>query len=685
MKKRIFLAKVMASVVILLLLTTTGPMAFAQPFVHPGGLHNQADLDRMKAKVAAGETPWIEDWNLLIKDPLAQHTYNPRPSANMSSRQLASKDAHAAYLNTIRWYISGDTRYADTAIRICNAWSNTVNQVVSGNDTPGLSGIPIGEFALVGEVLRVCPRWQPEDVARFKNMLVTYMYPVVHRFLAEQNGPGQTRYWANWNIGNIGACIAIGVLCDRRDIFDEGVAYFKSDLGTGSIKNAVYYVHPGGLGQWQESGRDQPHAQLGVGMMAQLCEVAWKQGVDLYGYDNNRLLAGAEYVAQWDLWKPVPFKHYTNSDNANQSWPAINGRGRVNRPLWELLYNHYVVRQGLNAPNTTAMAQLVRPEVGNNDHFGYGTLTFTLDAKKSPYPSSPIPPVPTGLTATAGVGRVFLNWTSSGDTTQGYDVRRATSKDGPFESIASWTDNSRCEHTDGDVTAGTTYYYVVAAQNQAGKSGGSNSASATPAALGALPPGWTQASIGTTNGAEAGFAPASGGTFVVSGSGAGIGGASDNLVFVNRSVTGDATLTARLAEVKWNRGGRNARVGIMMRESLAANAPTLMMKLGDIGARQAGFGTRASTGGNMRLVGGNDYTWIPAWFRLERKGNTFTAYESSDGVQWFRVGTSTVPIDKTYLVGLAVSSNSENVNTTYFDHVSVTGGSILTGTAPANG
>ena len=214
-------------------------------FVHPGGLHNQADLDRMKAKVAAGERPWIDGWNELIKDPLAQHDYGPRPSANMASRQIASRDAHAAYLNTIRWYISGDERFADCAIRICNAWSNTVKQVVSGNDAPGLSGIPIGEFALVGEVLRVCPRWKAEDFARFKNMLVTYMYPVAHQFLDEQNGPHNTHFWANWNIGNIGACIAIGVLCDRRDIFDEGLAYFKSDLGTGSILNAVYFVHPG--------------------------------------------------------------------------------------------------------------------------------------------------------------------------------------------------------------------------------------------------------------------------------------------------------------------------------------------------------------------------------------------------------------------------------------------------------
>ena len=38
---------------ILSLILLTGQTARAQ-FVHPGGLHTQADLDRMKAKVAVG-------------------------------------------------------------------------------------------------------------------------------------------------------------------------------------------------------------------------------------------------------------------------------------------------------------------------------------------------------------------------------------------------------------------------------------------------------------------------------------------------------------------------------------------------------------------------------------------------------------------------------------------------------
>ncbi|MBV9868288.1 MAG: alginate lyase family protein [Abitibacteriaceae bacterium] len=654
------------------LATATRQIASQTAFVHPGGLHNQADLDRMKAKVAAGAHPWIDDWHKLISDPLAQDTYRPNPQANMGvSRQRASRDAHAAYLNALRWYISGDARYADCAIRICNDWSAKVNQVPTGTDIPGLSGIPIAEFALVGELLRICPRWQADDCARFKHMMLTYWYPVAHDFLTRHNNQSNTHYWANWDIANVGALIAIGVLCDNRAIFDEGVAYFKNGAGTGSIQHAVYFLHPGGLGQWQESGRDQEHAQLGVGMMAQLCEVAWKQGVDLYGYDNNRLLAGAEYVAQWNLWQPVPYKYYTNSARANQSWPSVNGRGRLDRPIWELLYNHYVVRRGLRAPHTQAMVELMRLEGGSIDHFGYGTLTFTLDAAKSPYPPAPIPPTPTQLTATAGVGRVFLNWTRRGDTAQGYEVQRATRQDGPFVSIAAWADSTRCEYIDTNVTPGTTYFYGVAAQNQAGKSDASNPASATPASLSAVPPGWTQTSIGPVQGATAGFAPVSGRTFVVGGSGTGIGGSSDGLCFVGRSVTGDATLTARLADVNWNRGGRLAKVGIMMRASLATDAPTLVMKLGDVGARQAGFGTRAAPGDTMTWVGGNDYTWLPAWFRLERLGNVFTALESSDGAQWFRVGTSTVPMGNTYFIGLAVSANSDNANTTYFDHVAV--------------
>ena len=113
-------------------------------FVHPGGLLTTADLERMKTNVLAGNHPWIDDWRRLLRDPQAQSNWTSAPRANMGvSRQRADADAHAAFLNTLRWYVSGDTNYAECAVRVCNAWSAKMDQAPHGTDIPGLSGIPI--------------------------------------------------------------------------------------------------------------------------------------------------------------------------------------------------------------------------------------------------------------------------------------------------------------------------------------------------------------------------------------------------------------------------------------------------------------------------------------------------------------------------------------------------------------
>jgi autotransporter-associated beta strand protein len=651
----------------------------AQTFVHPGGLHTQADLDRMKTKVAAGAHPWIDDWNLLISDSEARNTYTAAPQADMgANRQRADADAHAAYLNAIRWYISGDTSYADCAVRICNAWSSSVNQVPSNT---GLVGIPIFDFALAAEVLRIYGGWSASDFARFQNMMETYLYPSCHDFLTNHNGSCITSYWANWDDCNIGALIAMGVLCDDSAKFNEGVTYFESGAGNGCITNAVYYLHTPTLGQWQESGRDQEHAQLGIGLCGSFCQVAWNQGVNLFGYASNRLLAGAEYVAQTNLCQPVPYKYYTNCVSANQDWVSINGLGRLDdRPVWELIYNHYAVLEGLSIPNSKAMAQLMRPEHGSNDHFGYGTLTFTLDASASSYPPSPISPAPTGLVATASVGQVALQWSpSSTNSAQGYTVLRSTTNGGPYTSIATWSANTNPQYVDTSVTNGTTYYYVIQAVNQSGSSTNSAQASATPLAAGPLLSGWTNQDLGTAStSGGATYSDLGNGTFLLSGSGAGIGGTSDGgFNYTYAVVTENFTLTARLWNISWNSGG--GEVGIMLRESLAANSAEVQMTLGGSGLREARFGIRSSTGANLNHYLGNDYTWTPAWFRLRRSGNTFTAYESSDGVTWFSVGSTTIAMSTTYYAGLVMANGSSTLNTAMLDHVISTAPAAPTG------
>jgi hypothetical protein len=647
----------------------------AQPFVHPGGLHTRADLERMRTNVLAGNSPWIEGWRQLLRDPQAQSNWKHAARANLGdSRQRADLDAHAAYLNALRWYISGDTNHAECAVRICNAWSAVVNQVPTGNDIPGLSGIPIFDFALAGELLRVYPGWQAKDFSSFTNMMVKYCYPVCHDFLVNHAGRCDSFFWANWDACNLGALITMGVLCDDTNMFNEGVEYFKHGKGMGSISNAVPFLYPGGLGQWQESGRDQQHAQLGVGLLGSACQVAWNQGVDLFGYADNRLLAGAEYAAKCNLSYPaaeIPYTFYNNCSDARQHAISINGLGRMDRPVWELIYNHYVVRRGLPAPYSTAMTKLMRPERGSGDHFGYGTLTFTLDAAASPYPPLPIPPVPTGLKAEAGVSQVFLNWEKSpADAAQGYVVRRATSENGPFTDIAAWSGNSLPQYTDTSVSNGATYSYVVAARNQAGVSANTKPVTAQSTAAGSLPPKWANADIGKERPAgDATFAAVSQNTFIAKGAGGNLGGKSDALNFTHCAATGDFVITARLVSanpIGWG------KIGLMVRESLTPDAKAVAVTLGDVGDRQCRFGTRAGAAGAMAWQAGNDYTWLPVWFKIQRAGNVFTGYQSNDGTNWFKVGASAVTMTNQCLVGLAVTGGkNDSFNTTVFDHVTI--------------
>lgn len=652
-----------------------GKTAFATSFVHPGGLHTLADLERMRTNVLAGNHPWIDGWQQLLRDPQAQSNWKSAARANLGdSRQRADLDAHAAYLNALRWYISGDTNHAECAVRICNAWAKAVNQVPTGGDIPGLSGIPIFDFALAGELLRIYPGWQLEDFHSFTNMMVKYCYPVCNDFLKNHAGRCDSFFWANWDACNLGALIAMGVLCDNTNMFNEGVEYFKHGQGMGSISNAVPFLYATNFAQWQESGRDQEHAQLGVGLLGSACQVAWNQGVDLFGYADNRLLAGAEYVAKCNLSYPtreIPYTFYNNCSEARQHAISINGLGRLDRPVWELIYNHYAVRCGLSAPYSTAMTKLMRPERGSGDHFGYGTLTFTLNASASPYPPLPIPPVPTGLQAEAGVSQVFLNWEKSPtDAAQGYVVRRSTNDHGPFQDIGSWSANSAPQFTDSKVSNGVMYYYVVAARNQAGVSANSRLATAQPAAAGRIPTQWINADLGKVGLAGgATFAKVSESTFIAKGAGGNIGGKSDAFNFTRCLAKGDFVLTARLVSADWS--GRE-KIGLMARESVAPAAKAVALTLGDVGNRQCRFGTRAEAGASMTSQAGNDYTWLPAWFKIQRAGNVFTGYQSVDGANWFKAGSSTVAMTNQCLVGLAVTGGKKNeFTTTVFDHVSI--------------
>ena len=365
-----------------------------QPFVHPGLLHTQQDFDRMRTKVASGAAPWTQGWQKLVANRHASLAWKANPQtvvyrgkdgSHAENYATLFNDAAAAYALALRWKISGDDAYAAKAIEILNAWSSTLTAIGGNSDRFLASGIYGYQLANAAEILRTGSTWRHADFVRFQRMMLTVFYPMNHDFLVRHNGAKIDHYWANWDLANMDSMLAIGVLTDRRDLYDEAIEYFRHGAGNGAIGHAVWQVYPDGTGQLQESGRDQGHGMLDVALLGAFCQMAWNQGDDLFGYDHNRVLAGAEYAARYNLGHDVPYTPYANSDVTQ---PVISSAARGDaRPIWELLYNHYVVLKGLSAPYVAAFAAKVRVEGGGGDYgpnsggfdqLGYGTLTYTL-------------------------------------------------------------------------------------------------------------------------------------------------------------------------------------------------------------------------------------------------------------------------------------------------------------------
>jgi len=438
----------------------------ARTFVHPGLLHTEADFTRMRAQLGAGREPWVGGYRALTSSGRAQLGRDPQPLATVvrggegENFRAMVEDVQRAYQMALRWKVSGDKAYADQAVRYVNAWVSTMTTLTGNNDHYLAAGIYGYQWANAAEILRTYPGWSATDVAACQQWLVTHFYPLTSTFLKTHAGSNVTNHWANWDLVCLVGMLSIGVFSDRADVYQEAISYFNNGRGNGALQHIVYARHPGHMGQWQESGRDQGHATLSLGMAGYLCEMAWNQGDDLYGMDDNRLLAGAEYVAKSQLrdaagaFYTLPFYIYSNRQGTRT---AVSDGGRPNyRPCWEAIYNHYVKRQGLAAPWVSALAAQLRPE-GNTwlgDDLSFGTLTYSRDAEVSRA-------APSGVQAIVRGGAAQLSWWGSADAAAHAVVRAAAGSSGYTElgrvkagELNTWTDAS--------VTRGRWQYQIRA-------------------------------------------------------------------------------------------------------------------------------------------------------------------------------------------------------------------------------
>jgi regulation of enolase protein 1 (concanavalin A-like superfamily) len=677
------------------------PFAFA----HPGLLHTADDLARMRDAVAAQTGKQYQGFQALAAHARSKSTYAQANTGQITSwgrgptnfMSQAVADSAAAYQNAVMWCVTGDRAHADKARDILNAWSASLT-AITGADGPLGAGLQGFKFANAAELLRHTgyDGWAEADIAACEESFLRVWYPSVSGYMLYANG--------NWDLTAVQTILAIGVFCEDRTLFEDALRFAAAGAGNGSVANRIVTD----AGQGQESGRDQGHEQLAVGLLADAAQVAWNQGVDLYGFLDNRLLANAEYAARYNLGNDVPFTPDLDR-TGKYIKQTVSDRARGNiPPIYEMLYAHYAGVRGLPAPYTE-QAVTGRVEGSNDDLPSFGTFTY---AGATPVPVTAPPAAPAGLhaTPTAG-GSVTLSWLPSAGA-DAYALRRATTPAGPYEPLADGITHPT--HTDDTAQTGRTYYYTVAAKGPSGTGPDSTVIAATAG----LPAPWASADVGQVR--LPGRAAFDGERFTIEAGGADIGGTADAAHFAHLPLPANGVLTAR---VVWPLSSQYSKVGVAMRASLDPDAPQAAMLIQGLplhtfsgvwttreaaGEPTTGTGSTPVPPTQQQAItssasfpisdlgtlpasatplaapyvegAGDGYRMrMPYWVRLERRGEHFTGSISPDGTTWTRVGTTRLPaLAGTLHAGLVLTSclgvdaSYAETGTAAFDNVRLT-------------
>ena len=416
-------------------------------FRHPGGLHTNADFERIKAQLAAGNEKVTKAYNILKNAEFAQPTCATWPVENIirgggSGQNYinAARGATIAYQNALRWKIEGNEACAKHAVDVLMAWANTCKGI-GGDSNFALAGGLYGyEFAQAAELMRDYEGWKAKDFETFKRWMLDLWYPTIMRFQRSRNdtwrnwrydashgGQRPGHYWSNWGLCNTLALMSVGILCDDVFIYNQAMSYYKygqaelakanypwpwapenteTDKYNGGLNEYIDNLVPhvaeyagetgayGKVGQMQETGRDQGHAQMAAGLAVDICQTAWNQGDDLYSYHDNRIAAGLEFQAAYnfDGREDLPWAnyHYTDCHSAwHQAWvqegPNGGSRGEI-RPYWARVIGHYEGVKGVKMPFSEIALEKMGIDGGPTgavsgpyDHMGYSVLTCTYD------------------------------------------------------------------------------------------------------------------------------------------------------------------------------------------------------------------------------------------------------------------------------------------------------------------
>lgn len=276
---------------------------------------------------------------------------------------------------------------------------------------------------------------------------------------------------------------------------------------------------------------------------------------------------------------------------------------------------------------------------------------------------------PEAVQAYGGDAAASLSW-DAGFGAVSYAVKRSEQSGGPYETIATVNTTS---FRDQGLVNETTYYYVIAAVDADGNEASpSAEVSATP-----KPFALTESIDIDTH--TPGKTEIIGDTVRITAAGNDIWGSSDSFRFVYTQVSGDVTITARVASFQSNPQDTGwGKAVVMIRETLNNNSKHAMTVASS--GNGSHFQRRPETGIEMndpisQTIGPN--FGFPMWIRLKREGDVFYSYASQNGESWTLIGAVSIPMNQDVYVGLGVTAHmktggSDHLAVVEFDNIEIT-------------
>merc|ERR1712137_286196 len=151
--------------------------------------------------------------------------------------------------------------------------------------------------------------------------------------------------------------------------------------------------------------------------------------------------------------------------------------------------------------------------------------------------------------------------------------------------------------------------------------------------------------------------------YTVTAAGDGFTGTADEGELVCHEMSYDGSISARVMQMD-----SSVQAGVMFRQSFALGSAHSFL---EVTGSQATLRSRASTNAAMQTIGSSGFS-TPAWVRLVREDTLYTAFVSTDGLNWNTVASLTNNLGVTPYVCLATSSQDTDVTSpVIYESVSV--------------